>query len=248
VPTGTFRLSGIVTGFGNTLQGALVQVTVGVGGVGGGLSALTRGGLYRLYGVVGNIQVTVSMDGYVTASQTVTVRGNTDNLNFDLAPAIPPPNLAGTYTLRVTADPSCPTDGVGALPSIGRDRRYTATIDQKEGALHVVLGGANFLPGANSLYGRLALDGTTTFYLDSYFYYKTFDLAEVLPDGSGNVYFLMGDITAARSGNDLVGTLNGDIKVKVSASGSVVGGCTATHHAVTFTNQSGNPARTRSRR
>ncbi len=245
VPTGTFRLSGTVTGFGELLAGALVQVT---GGVGAGLSVVTTGGLYRLYGVAGNVGMTVSKDAYVTITKTLTVSGNTDNVNFDLAPVNPPPSLAGTYTLRITADAACATDGAGALPSIGRDRRYTATIDETETRLHVVLAGANFLSGANSMYGQLALDGTTTFYVDSYFYYKTFDVAEVLPDGSGDIYFLSGDITAARSGNNLIGTLNGDIKVKVSASGSVVGYCTSTHHAVTFTNQSSGPARTRSRR
>jgi hypothetical protein len=48
VPAGTFRLAGQVTGLGSALDGALVQVTAGVGE---GLSSSTAGGIYRLDGV-----------------------------------------------------------------------------------------------------------------------------------------------------------------------------------------------------
>ena len=247
VPSGPFRLSGTVTGFGAQLDGALVQVTAGVGA---GLSATTSGGFFRLYGVAGNIQLSVNKDMYVAITKAVTVTANDDNLNFDLLPVNPPPNLAGAYTLRITADSACATDGAGILPAIGRDRRYTATISQTESSLHVVLSGAAFMSDRNSFYGNLvALDtATSAFYLDSYFYYKVFDVVEVLPDGSGNIYALDGEITVARPATDLVGTFNGRIVVKTSASGVIVGQCTSTHHGVTFTKTGGSPSRTRTGR
>jgi len=241
VPTGTFRLSGTVSGFGSTVSGATIQVN---GGIGAGLSVLTNfAGAYRVYGVAGNVQVTVSKDAYVPVIQNVNVTGNT-TVNFDMAPINPPPVLAGTYTLRFIADPSCATDGAGALPSIARDRRYTATIDQSQNRLHVVLSGATLVPGADTMYGTLAGDGSATFYLDDYFYYKTFDVAEVLPDGSGHVWAPTGGIIASRSGNNLAGTLDGDLKLKASANGSLLASCTSTHHTVTFTKTgSSTPAR-----
>jgi hypothetical protein len=249
VPTGTFRLTGDVEGFGAQLGGALVQVTSGVGA---GLSTVTgpNSGFYRLYGVAGNIEITVSKDQYVPMTRALTVSSNSGSVNFDLVPINPPPNLAGTYSLRITADPSCATAGAGTLPAIGRDRRYTATLAQNQSSLHVVLGGASFLNDSNSFYGSLAAPDLTkaTFYLDDYYYYKTFDVAEVLPDNSGNVYLPVGEIAVIRSGADLVGTFNGTIEIKASPSGAFLGQCKSTNHAVTFTNQGGSAARTRSGR
>lgn len=156
VPAGTFRLSGYVQGFGSALGGALVQVTTGVGT---GLSTLTNSGGYNLYGVAGAVQVTVSKDAYVTTTQPVTVTSNTTYLNFDLAPVNVPRSVAGTYTLIITADPGCATTGTGALPSIGRQRQYTATILEKENQLQVNLSDAHFIQYLNSFYGTLAVDG-----------------------------------------------------------------------------------------
>jgi hypothetical protein len=248
VPAGTFRLSGAVIGLGSALDGALVQVTAGIGA---GLSSTTAGGEYRLYGVAGDIQVTVSQTSYVTITKAVTVNSNT-NLNFDLMPVTPPPNLAGTYTLDISADPACATAGAGALPSVARERRYAATINQTGNQLKVPLSGATFASNSNnSLYGGLRPDGAWFDVNDPMYYYSGVrDLAEVLPDGT--VYLASGHIEVTRSGNDLVGSLNGTIRIGNSPIGrdvgTVVAQCTSAHHSVTFTNQSGSPARVRTRR
>jgi hypothetical protein len=187
----------------------------------------------------------------VTITQAVTVNSNT-SFNFDLMPVTPPPDLAGTYTLAMTADPACPTTGDGALPSVARERRYAATISQtgKPGPpLKVALSGANFVPNSsNSLDGWLRLDGATFDVNDpAYYYCGCRDLAEVLPDG--HVYLASGHIDVTQSGNDLVGSLNGTIRIALGPNfGTVVAQCPSAHHAVTFTNQSGSPARSRTRR
>ena len=248
VPAGTFRLSGQVTGLGSVLDGALVQV---IAGIGAGLSSSTAGGTYRLYGVAGDIQVTVSNTSYLTITQAVTVNDNT-SLNFDLTPAAPPPDLAGPYTLAITADPACPTTDAGALPSVARERRYAATINPTGNQLKVALSGANFAPNSsNSLDGRLTPDGATIWAnVEDYYYSGVRNLAEVLPDG--DVYLVSGIMDVTRSGNDLVGSLNGTIRIgKLPIGrdvGTVVAQCPSAHHPVTFTYRTGSPARLRTRR
>jgi hypothetical protein len=251
-PAGTFRLWGQVTGFGLPVNGALVQVTAGIGA---GLSSSTDGGgTYRLYGVAGDIQLTVSKTTYVTVTQTVTVNSNT-SLNVDLMPPAPPADLTGTYTLAIRADPACTTTDGGALPSVARQRRYTATItpapgfNPPGGAVKVALSGATFAPDSlNAFYGGLTSDGATFGVNDPMYYYcGCRDLAEVLPDG--HLYLVSGAIGVTRSGNDLVGSLNGTITIALGPDfGNVVAQCTSAHHSVTFTTQSGSPARVRTRR
>jgi hypothetical protein len=248
VPAGTFRLAGRVTGLGLGIDGALVQVTAGIGA---GLSSVTAGGVYRLYGVAGDIQVTVSNTSYVTITQAVTVNSNT-SFNFDLMPVTHPPDLAGTYTLAMTADPACPTTGDGALPSVARERRYAATISQTGNQLKAALSGATFAPNSNNWFdGRLKPDGAMFWVNEEMYYYSGVrDLAEVLSDG--DVYLASGTMDVTRSGNDLVGSFNGTIRIgKLPIGpniGTVVAQCMSAHHSVTFTTQSGSPAGVRSRR
>jgi hypothetical protein len=249
VPAGTFRLSGQVTGFGLPVNGALVQVTAGIGA---GLSSSTAGGgTYRLYGVAGDIQVTVSKATYVTITQPVNVNSNT-SLSFDLMPPAPPPDLTGTYTLAISADPACATTDAGTLPSVARERRYTATINPTGHSVKVALSGATFAPNTSKSFdGYLTADGATFYVNDPDYYYSGWrDLAEVLPDG--DVYLASGTIDVTRSGNNLVGPFNGTIRIgKLPIGpniGTVVAQCMSAHHSVAFTNQSASPARVRTRR
>jgi hypothetical protein len=172
--------------------------------------------------------------------------------NFDMALIKPLPSfdIEGTYTLRITADPACPTAGDGSLPAMARVRQYTASINLGS-SLSVSLSDANFTANGNRFYGQLGRYGATFFVNDPmYYYFSTRDIAEVLPDG--NVYLPSGTINVSPSGNDFVGTLSGAIRIGVlpigPTIGTVVAQCTSTHHSVTFTNQAGTSARARSRR
>ena len=245
IPSGTFKLSGRVTWQGGRdLAGAAVQVTSGIGS---GLAAVTAAdGSYALYGVAGDIALTISKAEYQTIYQTARIDLNT-TLNFDMVTVYPLPSLAGDYTLQISADPACAAAGPQTLPDSARVRRYTATVDNE---IRVSLSEATFLPHANFMFGYATPDGAIldVNHLDYYYGvgYPPPDLGEVLPDG--NVYSPSGTITLSTSGADLVGTLNGAIKVWGVATGSgLLGQCTSTHHAVTFTKQSGT-ARIRAHR
>ena len=75
ITPGTFRLIGRVVEFGVAVKDATVAVTSGIGT---GLSTQTTfNGDYRLYGVAGEIQVTVTKDGYTPLVQTLMVAQET---------------------------------------------------------------------------------------------------------------------------------------------------------------------------
>jgi hypothetical protein len=253
VPAGTFKLSGLLSSDGAPINGALVQVTAGIGA---GLSSSTESGYYRLYGVAGTIQLTFTHPLFETITQTVTVNSNTVlDLNMVLIKPLPNFDLEGTYTFRVTADPACPTAGDGALPAMVRERQYTAKISLGGGlpsGLTVALSDANFDSASfNRFVGQLVPYGASFYVNDPEYYYNGYrDIAEALPDG--HVYLPSGTINVSPSGKDFVGSLSGSIRVGTLPIGrdvgTIVAQCTSTHHSVTFTNQAGSPARARSRR
>jgi len=247
VPAGTFGLNGRVTSLYRPLEGATVQVTSGIGA--GLVTVTSAAGLYQLYGVAGEIQVTVSKTAYSTIQKTVQIVGDT-SANFDMVTTNPLPNLAGTYTLRITADSACGT-GQQGLPDAARVRQYTATIfNQTNDSLEVPLSDANFLPHANFLFGYRTPDGAHLDVNDLDYYGYTFfpppDLGEVLADGS--VYCPSGTITVSTVGADLVGTLDGAIRIRLMPSGTLAAECTSTHHSLTFMRENANQARANVRR
>jgi len=237
VPTGTFKLSGQVTTFGTGHNGAVVQV---IAGIGVGLSSRTVGGTYKLYGVAGDVQVTVSEASFATITQTVTVNGNTI-LNFEMVPLSPSPNIQGTYTLHITADPTC--EGYSTLPSIARERQYQATIQSDGHNVIAAISGALFEPWSNNrIYGWATAEGASFDINDPMYYYSGYrDIAEVLPDGS--IYLPSGTIDVSSSTNGLTGTLSGAIRV--TTANAPVGQCLSATHSVKFTSQAATPARNR---
>lgn len=71
IPLGTYRLTGTVTESGLPVSKATVAVTSGIGT---GLSVVTDlNGQYRIYGVAGAIDVTVSKDGYAPLVQPLVI-------------------------------------------------------------------------------------------------------------------------------------------------------------------------------
>jgi Carboxypeptidase regulatory-like domain len=74
----------------------------------------------------GPITVVATKEGYTASTRTLPVfDGGGWDLAFSLEPLGPPVNIAGTYTLTLTADRAC-TD----FPAAARTRSYTATITQ----------------------------------------------------------------------------------------------------------------------
>jgi hypothetical protein len=248
VPPGTFKVAGVVAWAdhtGQNIDGVSIQVTAGTGT---GLATVTNAqGSYALYGVAGQIELTVSKPAYVTIRQTATI--DTDStLNFQIQGAATPPKFDGTYVVEITADPACATSGQGAIPDSARVRRYSAAFDVTHGLL-AQFSGADFLSSRNIMFGTARPDGATMD-VNNIDYYQTMfypppDFAEVLP--SGDVYCPSGSIILTGIGADFVGTLNGILKIRHQPSGDLFGQCSSTHHAITFTKQNG-PAATGRRR
>jgi hypothetical protein len=122
-----FPLSGdVYDTAGRPLGGARVEVTSGPRA--GTVATTDEAGRFSMPGTfAGTIAVTVSKDGYVAATRTFSqhVRHT-----FSLEPIGPSVNVAGVYTLTLTADSACTH-----LPGEVRTRTYTATIVPGSGSI-----------------------------------------------------------------------------------------------------------------
>lgn len=136
LPAGTSRLIGKVRDGDLPVSDARVEVLAGTGQ---GLITFTNAVGYRLYGVAGDIDVRVTLNGYQEQRKSLTVTGN-QTLDFDLVLTRPREEVAGTYTLTVTAAAECRE----ALPEEARIRTYTAVVTQQGPRLGIVLDGAKF--------------------------------------------------------------------------------------------------------
>jgi hypothetical protein len=228
VPPGTFRLSGTVLELQLPVTGATVKLT---GGVGAGLSTITDYyGTYRLYGVAGQVTVSVTKAGYVDLVKTTTVTQNAA-LDFPDAQQVSVVGFAGTYTLTLTADPACPTQGTFNIPPLPDEARqprvYTATITQNGPALSAVLSGAVFA-GSSAFTGRVEPDDVVFQIGDSYYY--TTGIEERLP--SGTLFNFIGTAVFGRS--DLNGKFNGKFDL-LGAGNVVLGECLSSNHKFSLT-------------
>ena len=96
-------------------------------------------GLYELYGLSGDIRVTVTKEGYI--AQTKSVAMTQDRvLNFEILPAVAPTAIAGNYRLTFTASQRCASQ----LVEEARTRIYSARINQDQARVDVLLSDANF--------------------------------------------------------------------------------------------------------
>jgi hypothetical protein len=189
LPSGTGILTGSVKEGTFPVAGALIEV---VGGPFAGRSTTADTlGTYRLYGIVGDLQIRASGNGY--ANQTLPVKvGPTamprrdDVLLFNLTQSGRVASLAGVYQAALRPAGTCPA----SIAAIGV-RNYIATIDQVGSALSVVLSGPEFgaiTPGVlgNRFDGRARPDlaefkmGTAGYYYYGFYYYYSFGIVERL--------------------------------------------------------------------
>jgi hypothetical protein len=209
LPAGTYRLRGAVRDAGLPVDGARVTVTENPAE---GLTATSRNGEYRLYGIAGVADIVVTADAYVPIEHRVDVTGH-QTVNFVLIPERPRDKAAGTYTLRVTAAGSCQT----TLASNLLVRTYTAVIAQNDRRLNVELRDADFLrpystsPLANRFTGTADPDALRfrTWDAGGYYYGYYPDVVEVV---SPTAWFsFVGSITTTPSLRGFAGTLDGDL-------------------------------------
>jgi hypothetical protein len=142
-----YSLSGVVQ---DSAFRPIADVTVDIieGARTGARATTDPSGRYTFLGTFREtIALRASKDGYVPAVKTYsTTYGGSQVLVFSLEPISPSANIAGEYTLILTADNSC-TD----LPALVRTRTYTATIAPSPSSLSsnfytIALSGAEFYP------------------------------------------------------------------------------------------------------
>jgi hypothetical protein len=153
VPAGLqdFQFLGAVVDFvGRPLSGARVEVIDGSRA--GTVVTTDESGRFSMPGTfTGNITLTVSKEGYARETRPLFPSGHTLPANpggrfefyFRLESLLPSPNVAGVYTLTLTADKAC-TD----LPAEARTRTYTGTAiaSARATVFGGTLSGDQFLP------------------------------------------------------------------------------------------------------
>jgi len=247
IPPGTFRVTGTVTESKLPVANATVAVTSGIGT---GLSTVTDvNGQYRIYGVVGEIELTASKNGYTPAVQRVLVT-TSSVVDMSVAQAGAVRDLTGTYTLRIAADTGCSSHPPMAFPDELKERRYTATITETGPSVRVQLSGATFAVknGVGDSFSVRIEPAQMTFVLGDGYYTPYPDIFESLADGRG--VLIEGSGTLSSSGSDLVGTLNGSIDVgdntrPLWSTGWYLTNCYSPNLTVAMTRQSAGPARIR---
>jgi hypothetical protein len=204
IPVGTYRLTGLVAGPSWPVSGVRLDAA------GGRTATSAADGSYRLYGLSGLTDITLTRDGYQPARHRLDITAHTVH-NFVLD-APPPPNLAGAYTLTVESQTVC--SGESPLRPDLRRRTYTAVISQTDSRLEVRLTEPRFvnLGGGvlmNVFPGYVTPQGATFVVMEDG-YDVDFRIVEQLPDGT--VLHLGGSATTSASSAGLSGPYQGWFK------------------------------------
>jgi hypothetical protein len=232
LPRGTYRLTGRVTealAISGPVVGALVEVTT-AGGV--RLSAHTdEQGNYRAYGVANETSVRVVKDGYQSVTQSIGVAADHTEHDIALALLAPRADVAGDYTLTITAASECGIGlGQGRLPIEAQVRTYQAAVRQEGPALQVTLTGPTLPDARWGFTGRVEPRGVA-FDLRWQDGYEPV-IVEALP--TSNVFIIQGMAMTTGTVNRLVGSLSGEFRVldtwNVWASTPPAASCTSANH------------------
>jgi hypothetical protein len=206
MPPGTYRLTGTVTESGLSVWGARVTVVAGTGiGVGDNTD---ENGMYRLFGVAGDVQVQVTDQGYVplTKSTHVTTNSVLDFPEFVQVNA--QPAFTGTFQVTIQAGEVCVT-----IPPADRTRTYTAVVTQNGPGLHVSLSGATFFlhNGYGNYFTGRFQPAYLTFAFGSPYYYELEgpDVVEVVaPD---RVLAIDGFVETTQTSGEIHAALHGTL-------------------------------------
>jgi hypothetical protein len=143
-----FQLSGAVTDAVNRpLSGVRIEVIDGARA--GTVATTDESGRFSMPGTfTGNITLTLSKDGYRQDTRPLFREpfpmggvGQLIQFSFRLESLLPSPNLAGVYTLTLTADNACQN-----LPAEARTRTYAATVPGGAGSSVIgTVSGGRFL-------------------------------------------------------------------------------------------------------
>jgi IPT/TIG domain len=198
---GTYRLSGTVINSGQGVASATVEV---IDGTGTGLRTITPYGAFALYGVAGVVTVRISAVDFEPLTQTLAVDGNTSR-DFEVRPTITPLDVAGHWSLTLSASPACSATLAEPL----RERRFDADIIQQGPRLTFTLSGATLIGGDGPIQfeGRV-VDRALSLALPAGRPFFDNMLLEQLP--AGGYFALTGAIEASVGDREIQGTLTGE--------------------------------------
>ena len=202
---GTFRVSGRITESGAGLPGARVDV---VAGTGAGQSAITgSSGTYALYGIAGDVQLDVMLDGFARERRTIAVNAHS-TVDLELVPLVEPSDLRGDWHLTLSAAPDCP-------PSFPRDaatRSYLVTIEQSGTVLQVQVKSPPIIDSDMQVSGRVVNRTVTMALPMDDFYYPFYGIRfYALVESLGNRFLaIAGTGRGDRVGNEVAGAFDGE--------------------------------------
>ena len=190
----------------------------------------TSQGRYVVYGVRGKTRVAVTKSGYEEAVRIETLASH-QAIDFDLALSRPRADVAGRYTLTITAAPECRT-----LSPEFASRSYSAVVSQSGSALTVTLDGPQFVSTGSRILNRFTgvLEANQAIFrltgaFDYYYYYFSFpDVFEVLT--TSGYYAFDGVAAAALGGATFSGPLSGSIGTFIGPPYRVSTACRSSGH------------------
>lgn len=216
---GTYRLTGRVLWGAEPVAGARVVVSRGIGS---GLATTSSSlGAFALYGVAGDIDLTISQDGFHAMTRTLAVASHV-TADVSLEPSEAPFEMAGDWILTVQAASSCPD-----WPAEANVRTYRASVTQSGSSISIELRADRWIwdTPVVRIQGRV-LSRTVTIEFPG----DAVDGAwvqEQLP--SGNVVQIAGLAQGTASSDGVVGRLSGAITLSTPAFARA--GCTSAEHA-----------------
>ena len=151
IPPGTFKLSGRITDSSGGIENVEVRV---LSGTGAGLAAKTDfGGNYRLYGVAGDVRVSVSAPGYVPQEIGATVTSHTTR-NFALTTSSTSVDVSGQWTMTFRTSSACSSNWSPEL----RQREIAANVSKQDTRLNIRFVGPAVVTsfGSGQSSGRIA--------------------------------------------------------------------------------------------
>jgi hypothetical protein len=204
VPAGTYRVMGSVLDSGVLVPDAEVRV---MSGPSQGLNTRTASGAYRLYGVAGDSELRVTKNGYEEARRRIIV-SNHERVDFTLTLSNPREDIAGTYTLKVTAADACRS----MLPAELWSRSYDAVITQTGPRLQVKLQGATFYRSGSTLadhFSGTIEPGRAVFQISGSYYYYYYYLPSIVEQIPGFLFSFSGTAVVTSSPTGKSGKLSG---------------------------------------
>lgn len=235
LPQGTFRLKGRVIDESTNQDVRSADVRLRTASGSEMRTTTSPTGEFVFYGVPADTELEITSTGYSPHTEVLQLREHA-TVQIRLKRDASVPQVAGAYTLTVTAGTCGPVSGPPQLRSDLRSRTYGAVVTQTATTMAVALSNAEFFRGpgktSNSFTGfvdrgrlNLYLYGPDNYYYEYYLPFFVSDVIERLPDGTFLITSGSGPLTA--TGDGFRATLTGGLWHRETVpNGTILGLCT----------------------